>query len=114
MTPLFFNPNDVCCPEIFDLQSVLVAQALQAANYASSSSSTSSTGSATSCSSNTSNNTTMKRQRRRAFQIYRIYKCDYEGCGKSYEKVSHLNTHRMLKGHGRNKSKAELISKYKS
>ena len=112
MTPLFFNPNDVCCPEIFDLQSVLVAQALQAA---SSSSSTSSTGSATSCSSNTSNTTMcLKRQRRRAFQIYRIYKCDYEGCGKSYEKVSHLNTHRMLKGHGRNKSKAELISKYKS
>ncbi len=41
-----------------------------------------------------------KRKRRKFDQMERIYDCDYLGCLKSYETISHLNTHRQLKNHG--------------
>ena len=41
-----------------------------------------------------------KRQRRKYSEMERNYDCDYTGCCKSYESISHLNTHRYKKDHG--------------
>ena len=46
----------------------------------------------------------VKRHRRKSEEIYRRYNCNFEGCLKSYEKISHLNTHRQRKCHGPNMS----------
>eukprot|EP00834_Sanchytrium_tribonematis_P002464 NODE_76_length_23837_cov_1.242396.p14 type:complete len:182 gc:universal NODE_76_length_23837_cov_1.242396:13755-13210(-) len=45
-----------------------------------------------------------KRHRRKFTEIERIYDCDFPGCDKSYESISHLNTHREKKKHGEKKS----------
>ena len=45
-----------------------------------------------------------KRQRRKHTEMERIYDCDFEGCDKAYESISHLNTHREKKKHGDKKS----------
>ena len=41
-----------------------------------------------------------KRQRRKHTEMERIYDCDFPGCDKAYESISHLNTHREKKNHG--------------
>ncbi len=40
------------------------------------------------------------RHRRKATDIQRQYECDFDNCNKSYERISHLNTHRKLLKHG--------------
>eukprot|EP00835_Amoeboradix_gromovi_P005075 NODE_444_length_8544_cov_0.465127.p4 type:complete len:198 gc:universal NODE_444_length_8544_cov_0.465127:5835-6428(+) len=45
-----------------------------------------------------------KRQRRKHREMERIYDCDFDGCDKAYESISHLNTHREKKNHGEKKS----------
>ena len=49
-----------------------------------------------------------KRRRRKHDQIDRKYSCDYPTCSKSYGTVTHLNTHRIQKGHGARLTKADF------
>ena len=52
--------------------------------------------------------TKVKRPRRKAADMIRVYGCDFCGCYKSYEKLSHLNTHRKGKNHGVNLSQSDF------
>ena len=50
-----------------------------------------------------------KRRRRKHNQIDRKYACDFATCSKSYGTVTHLNTHRIQKGHGDRLTKADFF-----
>eukprot|EP00834_Sanchytrium_tribonematis_P005128 NODE_290_length_10614_cov_1.553590.p12 type:complete len:115 gc:universal NODE_290_length_10614_cov_1.553590:3103-3447(+) len=59
----------------------------------------------------------LKRRRRRADQVNRVYTCGHIlgpgiTCTKSYEKISHLNTHRTKKNHGEKVGKNDFLIEY--
>ena len=46
------------------------------------------------------NNLFLKRSRR-YFEVKRFFKCNFKNCNKSYGTLNHLNTHILLKNHGK-------------
>ncbi len=118
MIPQFFDPIEIdCSPDMFNLDAVLQEDSPPTAANANSYLtvpnmyySNSDSDAYASSDDSYSSAKKPKRRRRLSSQINRRYQCDFPGCQKSYEKVSHLNTHRLHKGHGQKLSKIELAS----
>ncbi|KAH8917670.1 hypothetical protein BT69DRAFT_1196104, partial [Atractiella rhizophila] len=52
--------------------------------------------------------TPKKRARRRYDEIERLYCCNYEGCGKAYGTLNHLNAHVVMQKHGAKRVPSEF------